>query len=118
MIELYPTLGTAYRLKVLFHERWKMPGKEAATAFLTNGCDAVEKAKIPAFIAFSNTVRAHWRWHHSLRRIQRSVQIIRVFMDENELCLVCYKNITPKSAARLFSSTGFFCYVFLFCIYL
>jgi len=60
MIALYPTLGTAYRLKVLFNDRWEMPGKEAATAFLTNGCDAVEKAKIPAFMAFSNTVKAHW----------------------------------------------------------
>jgi len=60
MIELYPTLGTAYRLKVLFNDRWEMPGKEAATAFLTNGCDEIEKAKIQAFMAFANTVRAHW----------------------------------------------------------
>jgi len=60
MIELYPTLGTAYRLKVLFNDLWEMPGKEAATAFLTNWCDDVEKAKIPAFMAFSKTVRAHW----------------------------------------------------------
>jgi len=37
-----------------------MPGKEAATAFLTNGCDEIEKAKITAFMAFSKTVRAHW----------------------------------------------------------
>lgn len=60
MIELYPTLGTAYRLKVLFNDLWEMPNKEAATAFLTNWCDEVEKAKIPAFMTFSKTVRAHW----------------------------------------------------------
>jgi transposase len=38
MIELYPTLGTAYRLKVLFNDLWDMPNKEAATSFITNWC--------------------------------------------------------------------------------
>lgn len=59
MIELYPTLGTAYRLKVLFNDLWEMPNKEAATAFLTSWHQEVEKAKIPAFMAFSKTVQAH-----------------------------------------------------------
>jgi transposase len=60
MIELYPTLGKAYRLKVLFNDLWEMPNKVAATTFLTNWCKDVEDAKIPAFMAFSKTVRAHW----------------------------------------------------------
>ena len=60
MITLYPNLGNAYRLKVLFNDLWEMPNKVAATAFLTNWCNEVEEAKIPAFMAFSNTVKAHW----------------------------------------------------------
>ena len=60
MIELYPNLGKAYRLKVLFNDLWEMPDKAAATTFLTNWCDEVEEAKIPAFMAFAKTVRGHW----------------------------------------------------------
>ena len=60
MIELYPSLGTAYRLKVLFNDLWEMPNKAAATAFLTGWCNEVEEAKIPAFMAFAKTVKAHW----------------------------------------------------------
>jgi transposase len=60
MIELYPTLGKAYRLKVLFNDLWEMPEKTAATTFLTNWCNEVEEAKIPAFMAFSKMVKAHW----------------------------------------------------------
>ena len=59
MIELYPTLGKAYRLKVLFNDLWGMPDKTAATTFLTHGCNAVEEAKIPAFMAFAKTVKGH-----------------------------------------------------------
>jgi transposase len=60
MIALYPNLGKAYRLKVLFNDLWEMPDKTAATAFLTNWCNEVEEAKIPAFMTFSKTVKAHW----------------------------------------------------------
>ncbi len=60
MIELYLNLGKAYRLKVLFNDLWEMPDKPAATAFLTNWCNDVEEAKIPAFMAFAKTVRGHW----------------------------------------------------------
>lgn len=60
MIQLYPTLGEAYRLKVLFNDLWEMPNKTAATSFLTQWCDEVEDAKIPAFMAFAKTVKAHW----------------------------------------------------------
>jgi hypothetical protein len=37
-----------------------MPNKEAATAFLNNWCDEVEMAKIPALMARSKIVKAHW----------------------------------------------------------
>ncbi len=60
MIKLYPTLGEAYRLKVLFNDLWTMPNKPAAEAFLRQWCDEVETARIPAFMKFANTVRAHW----------------------------------------------------------
>lgn len=59
MIELYPTLGKAYRLKELFNDLWEMPDKEAATAFLAHWCNEVETAKIPAFMAFAKTVKSH-----------------------------------------------------------
>ena len=60
MIQLYPTLGEAYRLKVLFNDLWTMPDKPAAHAFLDQWCAEVETAKIPAFMKFAKTVRAHW----------------------------------------------------------
>ena len=56
MITLYPTLGEAYRLKVLFNDLWDMPNKESAEAFLQQWCHEVESAKIPAFIKFAKTV--------------------------------------------------------------
>ena len=60
LITLYPTLGDAYRLKVLFNDLWSMPDKQSANAFLTDWCAQVEQAKIPAFQKFANTVRSHW----------------------------------------------------------
>lgn len=60
MITLYPTLGTAYRLKELFNDLWTMPDKPAANAFLNDWCAQVEKAEIPAFQKFANTLKAHW----------------------------------------------------------
>lgn len=60
LITLYPTLGEAYRLKVLFNDLWDMPNKTAAEAFLRQWCEDVDAAKIPAFMKFVNTVRAHW----------------------------------------------------------
>ena len=60
MIELYPTLGQAYRLKVLFNDLWSMPDKPSAEAFLKQWCTEVESSKIPAFMKFVKTVRSHW----------------------------------------------------------
>ena len=59
MITLYPTLGEAYRLKVLFNDLWEMPDKPTADAFLKQGCVEVDAAKMPGFMKFANTVRAH-----------------------------------------------------------
>jgi transposase len=60
LITLYPTLGVAYRLKELFNDLWTMPDKPAASAFLNDWCAQVEKAKVPAFQKFANTLRTHW----------------------------------------------------------
>lgn len=60
MIELYPNLGKAYRLKVLFNDLWEIPNKVAVTTFLTNWYNEVIEAQIPAFIAFEKTVKWHW----------------------------------------------------------
>lgn len=60
LITLYPTLGDAYRLKVLFNDLWSMPDKSSANVFLADWCAQVEQAKIPAFQKFANTVRSHW----------------------------------------------------------
>ena len=59
MITLYPTLGEAYRLRVLFNDLWEMPNKSASDAFLRQWRVEVDAAKIPAFMSFANTVRAH-----------------------------------------------------------
>ncbi|GFO76728.1 transposase, ISL3 family [Bathymodiolus platifrons methanotrophic gill symbiont] len=48
MIDLYPTLGQAYRLKELFNDLWSMPDKVSAEAFLKQWCEEVEKSKISA----------------------------------------------------------------------
>ncbi len=61
LVELYPTLGQAYRLKVLFNDVWDMADKEDATQFLTQWCSEVEAAKIPAFMKFARTVKSHWQ---------------------------------------------------------
>ncbi|GFO75731.1 transposase, ISL3 family [Bathymodiolus platifrons methanotrophic gill symbiont] len=60
MIDLYPTLGQAYRLKELFNDLWSMPDKVSAEAFLKQWCEEVEKSKISAFMKFVKTVRSHW----------------------------------------------------------
>ena len=60
MIRLYPTLGEAYRLKILFNDLWNMADKPSAHAFLTQWCEEVNQAGIPAFQAFANTVTSHW----------------------------------------------------------
>ena len=60
MIDLYPTLGQAYRLKELFSDLWAMPDKRSAEACLTQWWAEVGASKIPAFMKFAKTVRSHW----------------------------------------------------------
>jgi transposase len=59
LITLYPTLGEAYRLKVLFNDLWTMPNKASAMGFINQWIDEVEKSKIQPFIKFAKTVKSH-----------------------------------------------------------
>lgn len=60
LIETYPQLGEAYRLKELFSDFWEFDDKEHGMAFLAYWCDLVKDSGIQAFKKFANTLRAHW----------------------------------------------------------
>jgi transposase len=60
LLELFPVLGEAYRFKELFDDFWEMRDRAEAAAFLQYWCDRVRDAGIFPFIAFANTVQAHW----------------------------------------------------------
>ena len=59
LITLYPVIGEAYRLKILFNDLWDMPDKVSAIAFINHWVQEVEKSKIAAFMKFAKTVKAH-----------------------------------------------------------
>ena len=59
MIVLYPKLGEAYRLKILFNDLWEMPTQQMAKLFIQQWCRKVELSKIQAFMDFAKTVKAH-----------------------------------------------------------
>ncbi len=61
LIENYPILGEAYRLKELFNDFWDFKDPEEATAFLAYWCDLTEEANIKPFNKFVNTIKAHWK---------------------------------------------------------
>ena len=61
LLELLPTIGEAYRLKLLFDDFWTMENREDSEGFLAYWCDIVYESKIYPLIKFANTVRAHWK---------------------------------------------------------
>ncbi len=60
-IEMLPTIGHAYRLKILFDDFWSMKSLEESESFLAYWCDLAEEAQIDPFIKFAKTVKAHWQ---------------------------------------------------------
>lgn len=60
LLSIYPTLGEAYRLKILFNELWSVPDKAAAETFLQHWCEAAQGSGINAMMRFARTVKAHW----------------------------------------------------------
>ncbi len=60
LIELYPKLGEAYRLKELFNDFWNFSNYEEAVSFLVYWCDLVKDTAIVHFKKFVNTINSHW----------------------------------------------------------
>lgn len=60
LIDLYPELGEAYRLKVLFDDFWMMEDPQQAQGFLAFWCDMATESAIKPFMKFAKTVCAHW----------------------------------------------------------
>ena len=60
LVDLYPELGEAYRLKVLFDDFWAMQDPQQAEGFLAFWCDMASESAIKPFIRFAKTVHSHW----------------------------------------------------------
>lgn len=56
----YPKLGEAYRLKVLFNEMWDQPDTASAETHFTAWYAEVQEKGIQPFMKFAKTVKAHW----------------------------------------------------------
>lgn len=60
LVELFPQLGEAYRLKELFDDFWTMTTTHQARGFLAFWCDMARESEITPFIKFAKTVKTHW----------------------------------------------------------
>lgn len=60
LVELYPQLGEAYRLKELFDDFWTMPSPQEARGFLAFWCDMAQESEIGPFTRFVTTLKKHW----------------------------------------------------------
>lgn len=59
-LEALPTLGEAYRLKILFDDFWSIDEPQNAQGFLAYWCDLAVEAGIESFAKFAKTVADHW----------------------------------------------------------
>lgn len=60
LLMIYPRLGEAYRLKIMFNEFWDFTDPEEAMTYLTFWCDMVNDTDIFPFKRFVKTVQNHW----------------------------------------------------------
>lgn len=60
LMDEYPTLGEAYRLKALFNDLWTMPNIPSAEAHLAAWTEEVQRSSIQPFMQFAKTVKTHW----------------------------------------------------------
>ncbi len=61
LMDMYPKLGEAYRLKELFRDFWDIEDKEEAEGYLAFWCDIAQESGIFPFQKAVNTIKAHWR---------------------------------------------------------
>ncbi len=60
LVHMYPKLGEAYRLKVMFDDFWDIEDIQEAQGYLAFWCDMVNDSKIIPLIEFTRTIQAHW----------------------------------------------------------
>jgi transposase len=60
LLNLYPVMADAYRLKEMFNEFWDFKTIEEAGGFLAYWCDLVKESGIQPFKKAANTILAHW----------------------------------------------------------
>lgn len=60
LVHMYPKLGEAYRLKVMFDDLWEITDIQDAQGYLAFWCDMVNDSKIFTLIDFVKTIKAHW----------------------------------------------------------
>ena len=61
LMDMYPKLGEAYRLKELFRDFWDIEDKEEAEGYLAFWCDITQESGIFPFQKAVNTIKAHWK---------------------------------------------------------
>ena len=60
LVQIYPILGEAYRLKESFNLLWSMSDIAEATTFFDKWCDyVILESNMPAFIKFATTAKTH-----------------------------------------------------------
>jgi transposase len=60
ILNLYPVMADAYRLKEMFNEFWDFKTIEEAGGFLAYWCDLVKESGIQPFKKAAKTLLAHW----------------------------------------------------------
>jgi len=60
LMDAYPILGEAYRLKALFNDLWTLPDLTRAEVFFVSWAKEVERSGIQAFMQFAKMVKGHW----------------------------------------------------------
>ena len=60
ILNLYPTIADAFRLKEMFRELWEFKNIEEAGGFLAYWCDLVDESGIEPFKKAARTIMAHW----------------------------------------------------------
>lgn len=60
LLDFYPTLGEAYKLKQMLKDAWQYKQAEEGMAYLQYWLDIVTDSGIQPFIKLANTIKSHW----------------------------------------------------------